>query len=99
MAPRPLRRLTRYPRASPSVVLQVPAAGAIARLVLNVTIPPAIAADVTVCSPTPCWFSVTYQPFWIEFGRMLAAPHEGLAVKSLNDDVESRSRQIGRAHV
>src|SRR4029077_7020236 len=90
MEPEPLNRLTKYPRASPSAVLQVPAVAAIARLVLKGNIPPAIAADVTVCSPTPCWFSVRYQPFWLEFGRTVVPLHEGLAVKSPNDDVESR---------
>lgn len=53
MAPDPLNRLTQYPRASPKVVAQVPAAAGIGRLVLNVTMPPAMIADVTVCSPWP----------------------------------------------
>src|SRR5512140_1347059 len=51
MEPDPLNRLTKYPRASPNVVAHVPAAAGMGRFVLKVTMPPAIRADVTVCSP------------------------------------------------
>src|ERR1700693_4074553 len=54
MAPEPLNIFTIYPRASPSSVVHVPATAGIGRLVLQLTPPPAMMADVTVCSPTPC---------------------------------------------
>src|SRR5438046_10314343 len=104
MTPEPLNRLTKYPRASPRIVLHAPAAAGMGRLVLNVTNPPAIAADVTDCSPTPCWFRFMNQPFWLEFGKMFEVPHDVSTVKLLNDEASSRftacdlsAGEIGRA--
>src|ERR1700682_4315783 len=97
MAPDALSRLSQYPRASPKFAAQVFAGGKNGRLVLNVTIPPAITAEVTVCSPgfavagasTPPRRS-TYHPVFVLLGRTPAVVQLVGAVKSCIVDAVSR---------
>jgi hypothetical protein len=62
IAPDPLNRFTKYPRASPSALPQDSADVGTGRFVLNVTRPAAISAEVTPCSPGPFSFRLKNQP-------------------------------------
>ena len=68
MPPEALKRFTRYPLAAPSMVAQLPCVWGMGRLVLKATIPAAMIAEVTVCSPWPFWFRFMNQPLAVEVG-------------------------------